>query len=158
MTISIIAAVGKNLELGRNNDLIWHFSADMKFFKTVTTGHTIIMGRKTFESLPHALPNRRNIVITNNKNIQFDGAEVCYSVEEAKELCRDEDIFVIGGGKIYSEFIESADKLYLTEIDDSCDDAQVYFPKFDKELYDVQIIAEHNDKGIDFKHIIYTKK
>ncbi len=158
MTISMIAAVGKNYELGKNNDLIWHFSADMKFFKNITTGNTVVMGRKTFESLPHALPNRRNIVLTNNKELKIDGVEVCNSIDEVLELCKNDNVFIIGGGKIYKEFLELSDKLYLTEIDDTCDDANVYFPSFDKDLYDREVIAENSDKGINFSHVLYTRK
>ena len=83
MSISMIAAVGRNLELGKNNDLIWHFKEDMKFFKNTTMGHTVIMGRKTFESLPKALPGRKNIVLSLNPNYTADSAEVISSVEEA---------------------------------------------------------------------------
>ncbi len=158
MTISMIAAIGKNYELGKNNDLIWHFSADMKFFKNMTTGNTVVMGRKTFESLPHALPNRRNIVLTNNKDLKIDGVEVCHTIDEVLELCKNDNVFIIGGGKIYNEFLELSDKLYLTEIDDTCDDAKVYFPRFDKELYKRELIAENTDKGIKFDHVLYTRK
>ena len=82
MSISIIAAVGKNFELGKNNDLIWHFKEDMRFFKQTTMGHTVVMGRKTFESLPKALPNRRNIVITSDENYKADGAEVITDIND----------------------------------------------------------------------------
>ncbi len=158
MTISMIAAIGKNLELGKNNDLIWHFSADMKFFKNTTTGNTVVMGRKTFESLPHALPNRRNIVLTNNKDLKIDGVEICHTIDEVFELCKNDNVFIIGGGKIYSEFLNYSDKLILTEIDATCDDANVYFPHFDKELYEKEVIAENEEKGIKFEHVVYTKK
>lgn len=158
MTISMIAAIGKNLELGKNNDLIWHFSADMKFFKNTTTGNTVVMGRKTFESLPHALPNRRNIVLTNNKDLKIDGVEICHTIDEVFELCKNDNVFIIGGGKIYSEFLNYSDKLILTEIDATCDDANVYFPHFDKELYEKEVVAENEEKGIKFEHVVYTRK
>lgn len=158
MTISMIAAVGKNLELGKNNDLIWHFSADMKFFKNTTTGNTVVMGRKTFESLPHALPNRRNIVLTNNKDLKIEGVEICYTIDEVLELCKNDNVFIIGGGKIYSQFLEYSDKLILTEIDDTCDDANVYFPQFDKALYKKEILSENEEKGIKFEHVVYERK
>lgn len=158
MTISMIAAVGKNLELGKNNDLIWHFSADMKFFKNTTTGNTVVMGRKTFESLPHALPNRRNIVLTNNKDLKIEGVEICYTIDEVLELCKNDNVFIIGGGKIYSQFLEYSDKLILTEIDDTCDDANVYFPQFDKALYEKEVLSENEEKGIKFEHVVYERK
>lgn len=158
MNISMIAAIGKNNELGKNNDLIWHFKEDMKFFKSTTTGNTVVMGRKTFESLPHVLPNRRNVILTNNKELEIDGAEVCTSIGEVCKLCKNDNIFIIGGGRIYAEFLELADKLYLTEIEEECAEADVYFPEFDKSLYSKEVIAEHEVNGVKFSHVLYTKK
>lgn len=154
MNISIIAAIGKNLELGKSNDLIWHFKDDMKFFKQTTIGNTVIMGRKTFESLPKPLADRQNIVITNNKNYTAEGAEVVFSLDEALDACKNENIFIIGGGKIYKEFLPRASKLYLTEINDACDDADTYFPEFDKSEYDREVLASYEK----FDHVLYTKK
>lgn len=157
MSISMIAAVGRNLELGKGNDLIWHFKEDMKFFKETTTGSSVIMGRKTFESLPKALPNRKNIVITNNRDYVADGGYVVNSIEKALELAGD-NAFILGGGNIYSQFLPLADKIYLTEIDDECADADTYFPQFDKNDYTADFIAEYEVNDIRFKHICYTKK
>lgn len=154
MNISMIAAVGRNLELGKANDLIWHFKEDMKFFKQTTIGNTVIMGRKTFESLPKPLADRQNIVITNNKNYTAEGADVVFSLDEALEKCKNENVFIIGGGKIYGEFLPRASKLYLTEINDACADADTYFPSFDKALYNREIIASYEK----FNHVLYTKK
>lgn len=158
MLISIIAAIGKNNELGKDNDLIWHFRDDMKFFKATTTGNTVIMGRKTFESLPHALPDRRNIVITSNKDYKAEGAEVVTGVQEALDKAKGDNIFIIGGGKIYGEFMQYADSLYLTEIDAECKDADTFFPKFDKSAYTKELIAEYEVSGIRFSHVLYKKK
>lgn len=157
MSISMIAAVGRNLELGKGNDLIWHFKEDMKFFKETTTGSSVIMGRKTFESLPKALPNRKNIVITNNRDYVADGGYVVNSIEKALELAGD-NAFIIGGGNIYSQFLPLADKIYLTEIEDECADADTYFPQFDKNDYTADFISEYKVNDIKFKHICYTKK
>lgn len=154
MNISMIAAVGRNLELGKANDLIWHFKEDMRFFKQTTIGNTVIMGRKTFESLPKPLADRQNIVITNNKNYTAEGADVVFSLDEALEKCKNENVFIIGGGKIYGEFLPRASKLYLTEINDTCADADTYFPQFDKALYNREIIASYEK----FDHVLYTKK
>lgn len=154
----MIAAIGRNNELGRNNDLIWHFHDDMVFFRKTTTGSTVIMGRKTFESLPKVLPNRRNIVITSNQRLVIDGAETVYSVEEALEASEKDDVFIIGGGKIYGEFLKYADKLYLTEVEAECKEADTYFPDFNKAEWNREIIAEYEDGGIKFSHILYTKK
>lgn len=157
MSVSMIAAVGRNLELGKNNDLIWHFKEDMKFFKDTTMGHTVVMGRKTFESLPKALPGRKNIVISSNSEYQAQGATVVTSVDEALRIADNEEIFVIGGGKIYSEFLPYADNLYLTEIDDECPDANTYFPQFNKADYIKEIINYCNIDGTEFYHVVYKK-
>lgn len=157
MSISMIAAVGRNLELGKNNDLIWHFKEDMKFFKNTTMGHTVIMGRKTFESLPKALPGRKNIVLSLNPNYTADSAEVISSVEEAVKLSKDSEIFVIGGGKVYELMLAYADKIYLTEIEDECKDADTYFPTFDKKIYKREVIASYEVDSIKFSHILYSK-
>lgn len=159
MAISMIAAVGKNLELGKNNDLIWHFKEDMKFFKETTMGHPVIMGRKTFESLPKALPGRKNIVISANPEYKADGAEVVTSVEEAIKLAEteDTDAFVIGGVRIYAEFLPYAANLYLTEINAECPDADTYFPDFNKSDYIKEIINFYDVDGIEFYHVIYKK-
>mgnify|MGYP000015269829 FL=1 len=158
MNISLILSVGRNNEIGRGNDLIWHFHADMKFFRETTTGNTVIMGRKTFESLPKVLPNRKNIVISTDKDLKIDGALVVHSVEEALEAAKDDNIFVIGGGKIYAEFLPLADKIYLTEIDAQCPDADTFFPAFDKSLYTRTVLGENEEDGIKFSHVLYTKK
>lgn len=157
MSVSMIAAVGKNLELGKNNDLIWHFKEDMKFFKDTTMGHTVVMGRKTFESLPKALPGRKNIVISSNAEYNAQGATVVTSVEEAIQIADNEEIFVIGGGKIYAEFLPYADKLYLTEIDAECADADTYFPQFNKSEYIKEIINYYDIDGLEFYHVVYKK-
>ena len=159
MAISMIAAVGKNLELGKNNDLIWHFKEDMKFFKETTMGHPVIMGRKTFESLPKALPGRKNIVISANPEYKADGAEVVASVEEAIKLAEAEntEAFVIGGGRIYTEFLPFADNLYLTEINAECPDADTYFPEFNKSDYIKEIVNFYDVNGTEFYHVIYKK-
>lgn len=157
MSVSMIAAVGKNLELGKNNNLIWHFKEDMKFFKDTTMGHTVVMGRKTFESLPKALSGRKNIVISSNAEYQAQGATVVTSVEEALQIADNEEIFVIGGGKIYAEFLPYADKLYLTEIDAECEDADTYFPQFNKSEYIKEIINYYDIDGVEFYHVVYKK-
>lgn len=157
MSVSMIAAVGKNLELGKNNDLIWHFKEDMKFFKETTMGHTVVMGRKTFESLPKALPGRKNIVISSNAQYQAQGATVVTSVEEALQIADNEEIFVLGGGKIYAEFLPYADKLYLTEINAECADADTYFPNFNKSEYIKEIINYYDIDGVEFYHVVYKK-
>ncbi len=158
MSLSIIAAIGKNNELGRNNDLIWHFKEDMRFFKETTMGHSVIMGRKTFESLPKALPGRRNIVITANRDYTAEGADVVHSLEEAVALAGEGETFIIGGGSIYTVALPLCHKLYLTEIEAECPDADTFFPAFDKTQYTRKVLAAHTVNGVCFAHILYTKK
>ena len=129
----------------------------MVFFKETTTGSTVLMGRKTFESLPKALPKRKNVVITRNPNYRAEGATVCKSVEEALELCKDDEkVFVIGGGEIYKQLLPVATELYLTEVDDECSDADTFFPAFDKSKYKKEIIAENEENSIKFTHVKYS--
>ncbi len=159
MKLAIIACVGKNLELGLNNDLIWHLPSDLKYFKKVTLGHTVIMGENTFKSLPGVLKNRHNIVLTKSTKDDFpDTIEVLHSIEEFIDKYKDKDelIFVIGGTSIYKQFIDLVDTLYLTEVDNESQ-ADVYFPKFDKSLYTKEIVGSGNDNDIKFNFVIYRR-
>ncbi|MBR2100921.1 MAG: dihydrofolate reductase [Eubacterium sp.] len=158
MSVSMIAAVGKNNELGKNNNLIWHFHEDMLFFKQTTIGATVVMGRKTFESLPKALPKRRNIVISSNKDYAAQGAEVVNSVEKALELTENERVFIIGGASIYKAFLPCVKEIYLTEIEASCNDADTYFPTFDKSEYSREVLGTSCENEINFSFVKYTKK
>ena len=134
--ISIISAIGKNNEIGKKNGLLWSLPLDMKHFREMTSGHPIIMGQKTFESIGRPLPNRRNIVITLDKNYSPDGVEIVHSPEELNTLL-DKNIenFIIGGGMIYKLFIEKADKLYITHVDAEFSDADTYFPVIDENIW-----------------------
>jgi dihydrofolate reductase len=130
--ISIIVAIAKNNAIGKDNKLLWHLSDDLKRFKKLTSGHTLIMGRNTFLSLPNgALPNRRHIVITDIPNETFAGCEVAHSIDQAIELAGDsEECFVIGGGMVYAQFLQVAGRLYLTRVDESFE-ADTFFPEID---------------------------
>lgn len=133
MKINIIAAVAKNRAIGYQNKLLYWLPNDLKRFKALTTGHTIIMGRKTFESLPKgALPNRRNIVLTRNAEKEnFPNCDVYSSFEEALQHCqKDEDIYIIGGASIYEQAMKYADRLCLTEIEDTPKEADAFFPDY----------------------------
>lgn len=130
--ISIIAAIGSNRELGNNNKLLWHIPEDLKRFKDLTLNHPVIIGRKTFESINRPLPNRTNIIITRDKEYQPDGCLITHSLEEAIELAKSKDsekIFIIGGGQIYQQAIDLADKLYLTVVKGTFD-ADTFFPDY----------------------------
>ena len=128
--ISIIVAVAENYAIGKKGDLLCHMPADLKHFKTITSGHTVMMGERTFLSLPkHPLPNRRNIVLTDVKGKTFDGAETVYSLDEmVAQVNPEEEAFVIGGGMVYRQMMERADKLYITHIHHSWPDADTFFP------------------------------
>ncbi len=133
--ITIIAAVDKNMGIGFQNKLLFWLPNDLKHFKTLTTGHTIVMGRKTFESLPNGpLPNRRNIVISTNQMLKISGADVFSSLEEAIESCKkeEEEIYIIGGESIYKQSLPIANKLCLTEIDSEAKNIDAFFPTIDK--------------------------
>jgi dihydrofolate reductase len=132
MTINIIAAVAKNRAIGYQNKLLYWLPNDLKRFKALTTGHTIIMGRRTFESLPKgALPNRRNIVLTRSQHT-FPNCEVYASLQEALKHCQeDEEVFIIGGASVYQQAMAVADRLCLTEINDTPKDADTFFPSYD---------------------------
>lgn len=135
--IAIIAAIDRNNALGFNNKLLFYLPNDLKRFKALTTGHTVVMGRKTFDSLPKgALPNRRNIVLSRSTRLTLPGAEVYTSLEEALKHCAsDEDVFIMGGASVYKQAMAMADKLYMTEIDTEASNADVYFPMIDKEIW-----------------------
>lgn len=130
--ISIIVAIAQNGAIGHKGDLIYHLPADLKRFKALTTGHTIIMGRKTFESLPKgALPNRRNIVLSRQENIAFPGAEVYSTLEQALSHCsQEEKIYVIGGAQIYRQALDLANELEVTIVHDTPLQADTFFPDF----------------------------
>lgn len=134
--ITIIAAIGKNNELGKNNDLIWHLPADLKRFKKVTTGHHIIMGRNTFESIGKPLPNRTSIIITRNKDYFKDGCLIANSIEEAIHLTEGKDAFIIGGAQIYQQALEKdlVDRLDITTVLSEFD-ADVFFPEIDAAIW-----------------------
>lgn len=162
MTIkSIIVAADEKNAIGKNNDLLCHLPNDLKYFKSITDGHTIIMGRKTFESLPKgALPNRRNIVITRNKDLQFERCEMCSSIEEALDLCKDEaEVFIIGGGSLYNATIGIADKLYLTRIHTTFSDADTFFPVIDSSWKEVSREDHKADEKhkYDYSFIVFEK-
>lgn len=178
--ISLIAAIGKNRELGKNNKLLWHLPEDLKRFKDLTNGHPIIMGRKTFESIGRVLPNRANIVITRNtraflEKAKSDGMNIrgliaCDSLEAALGIAKDKKaleagmdgvsidtskIFIIGGGQIFEQAMGIADRLYLTVVDKEYD-ADTFFPEYE-EFKNVVSKKESSHEGIRYAFIDLTK-
>lgn len=159
MNISMIAAIGQNNELGKDNKLIWRIPEDLKFFRNVTTGKTIIMGRNTFASLPKMLPNRKHIVFSSKSDFPNE-VEVYKSIQEFLQYYKnhEEELFVIGGGQIYDQFLNLSTKLYLTEIDAVCTDADTYFPKFNKEEWSKEVIDQNVYSNIEYRHVLYRRK
>jgi dihydrofolate reductase len=147
--ISIIVAIAKNYAIGKDNKLLWHISADMKRFKKLTEGHQVIMGKLTYESLPvHPLRNRKNIIISDNLEDLFEGCITVHSIEEAVELCsEEEESFIIGGGSVYRQFLPLSNKLYLTVVEKDFD-ADTFFHI---DLSQWQLI-EREDHGPDDKN------
>ncbi len=153
--VTLIAAVAQNMAIGLDNKLLYWLPNDLKRFKALTTGHTIIMGRKTFESFPKgALPNRRNVVLSRTatavEDPRFPGAECYPTLEAALASCRpDEDIYIIGGASVYEQALPLANRLCLTEVADTPSDADAYFPAFDTAEWRIEASEEH---GVDEKH------
>jgi dihydrofolate reductase len=147
--ISIIVAIAENYAIGKNNDLLWHIPEDLKRFKRLTTGHTIIMGKNTYESLPRRpLPNRRSIVITDDPSESFEGCTTVHSIEEAMKHCDpSEENFIIGGASVYRQFLPFADRLYLTMVNKSFD-GDVFFPEINFSLWKVISTEDVPDDGI----------
>ena len=145
--ISIIVAIAENYAIGKKGDLLCHLPADLKHFKEITSGSTVLMGERTFFSLPkHPLPNRRNIVLTDVAGKTFDGAEAVYSLDElVAKISPEEEAFVIGGGMVYRQMMPRADKLYITHIHHSWEDADTFFPEI-KETEWQLISAERQEK------------
>ena len=160
--ITVIAAIAKNYALGKDNDLIWHLPADLKRFKKVTTGHYIVMGRNTFESIGRPLPNRTTIIITRNKNYFKEGCLIANSLEQAVEMSKEEaQVFIIGGAQIYKETIakDLAQQLDITLVHKDFE-ADVYFPEIDAKIW--KEIARENFKAdeknkLDYSFISYQK-
>ena len=129
MDVKMIVAMGRDGAIGRNGDLIWKIPADLKRFKSLTTGHPVIMGRKTWESLPkRPLPNRRNIVITRRKDFIAEGAETVNSIEDALGITENDSPFIIGGAEIYNAFLPYTSELYITSVDEDTPDADSFLP------------------------------
>lgn len=162
--ITLIAAVAENNAIGKGDQLLWHLPEDFKHFKRLTTGHCIIMGRKTFETFPKPLPNRIHIVITHQKGYTKEGAVVVSSVEEAieKALVIDPNPYVIGGGEIYAQALPFADVIELTRVHHTFAEADVFFPEFNREEWEL-VASERFEKderhayGFTFERYIVTR-
>lgn len=128
MIIAAIVATGLNNEMGKDNKLLWHLPADLKFFKTTTMGCPVVMGRKTYESIGRLLPGRKNIIITRNTNYRVEGAEIHISIEAALKSCTEEKVFIIGGAEIYKQTLDVTNEIYWTRIKSKFE-ADTFFPE-----------------------------
>ncbi len=160
--LTLIAAASENNALGKDNDLVWHLPDDFKRFKALTSGHYIVMGRKTFESFPKPLPNRTHVIITRQKDYTVpEGCIVANSLKNAIELCPEsEEIFIIGGGQIYKQSIGIADKIELTRVHTTVE-ADAFFPEIDEDIWEV-IQSEYHPKDEkhehDFTYLTFVKR
>ncbi|NDW17308.1 dihydrofolate reductase [Dysgonomonas sp. 216] len=163
VTKSVIVAMDENNAIGKDNQLLCHLPNDLKYFKTVTQGHTVIMGRKTFESLPNgALPYRRNIVISRNTSYKKERTEVFTSLNDAFATCTNEnEVFIIGGGSIYEQALQSADKLYVTYIHHKFENTDTFFPSIDPSIWkQVSAKEQSADEKNKYAHtfVVYEKR
>lgn len=159
--INIIVAVSDNLAIGRAGDMPWHISADLKYFKRTTQGHTVIMGRKTWESIGcRPLKNRRNIVVSSTLE-QGDDFEVVGSLKQALEMASGEEIFIMGGGRLYAQAISSADRLYVTHVHTVVEDADTFFPEITTKEW---LLTERSEtetdpaSGLTYEFAVYDRK
>ncbi|WP_453995627.1 dihydrofolate reductase [Bacillus nitroreducens] len=159
--ISLLVAMDKNRLIGKDNDLPWRLPADLAYFKRVTMGHPIIMGRKTYDSIGRPLPGRENIIVTRDTSYKMEGCKVIHSIDEILKLNEehDQELFVIGGAEIFKEILPYSDRLYITEIDEEFE-GDTYFPAFDKSEW--KVISE--EKGVkdeknpyDYTFMVYEK-
>lgn len=159
--ISLLVAMDKNQLIGKDNDLPWRLPADLAYFKRVTMGHPIIMGRKTYDSIGRPLPGRENIIVTRDTSYEAEGCKVIHSIEAIVKMNEqtDQELFVIGGAEIFKEILPHSDRLYITEINEEFD-GDTYFPAFDRAKW--KVISE--EKGIkdeknpyDYTFLVYEK-
>lgn len=157
--ISIVVAAARNNVIGANNSLIWKISEDLKYFKQLTTGYTIIMGRKTFESIGRALPNRRTIVVTRNVGYHAEGCELAASLQDALSMTKgEEEVFIVGGGQLYKEAFDYAERIYLTRIDKDYE-GDTFFPALDSTWQEVarQDFERGETFAYPFSFLVYER-
>ena len=161
-TFSIIVAIAENNAIGKDNNLLWHISEDLKYFKKITSEHTVIMGKNTWLSLPvKPLPKRKNIIISTSLSIDIENAFVVNSIQDAIDMCDDNvENFVIGGGAIYEQFLPVADKLYITKVHQAFD-ADIFFPEIDTNKFILESQSEmftDEKSQLKYSFLIYKKR
>ena len=155
--IALIVARSKNNVIGRNGKIPWSIPGEQKQFRELTTGNIVVMGRKTFEEIGHPLPNRKNIVISRNAQYSYDNLIVVPSLNDALEYYLEGDIYIAGGYNLFKEAIDIVDKMYITEIDLVIENGDVFFPIFQEEDFNVQLLEE-NHESIPYKRLVYSRK
>jgi dihydrofolate reductase len=149
--ISLIVATGENWVIGLNNQMPWHLPADLAYFKKTTTGHAVVMGRKTFESIGRPLPNRTNIILTRDQGFQAEGCQVIHSLETALQYSQQEDLFIIGGAQVYEQFLPHASRVYLTFIDQSFT-GDTFFPELNDQWLLVSTEKHNPDEKNKYRY------
>lgn len=157
MTVSLIAAMSRERAIGADNKMLWHLPKELAHFKRTTLNKTVLMGRKTYESIGKSLPNRRNVILTRQTGLQLEGCDIVHSVEEALQKYGDDELMITGGGEIYQLFMQFADRLYLTEVDVNIANADAFFPEFDENQF--QLISSEKvgkDEKNKYSFTIHT--
>lgn len=157
MTVSLIAAMSRERAIGADNKMLWHLPKELAHFKRTTLNKTVLMGRKTYESLGKPLPNRRNVILTRQTGLQIEGCDIVHSVEEALQEYGDGELMITGGGEVYQLFMPIADRLYLTEVDVNIANADAFFPEFDENQF--QLISSEKvekDEKNKYSFTIHT--
>ena len=153
--ISLIVAYAKNHVIGNKGCIPWRIKGEQKRFKELTTGNVVIMGRRSYEEIGHPLPNRMNIIVSNTKRFEAENCMTASSLEEAIRLAGDREIFISGGARLYEEAMPLVEKMYVTEIE--CEiEGDTYFPDFDKEQFDKEIVERHDEGEIPYTYVTYT--
>lgn len=155
--IALIAARSKNNVIGKDGKIPWNIPGEQKQFRKLTTGNIVVMGRKTFEEIGHPLPNRKNIVISRNAQYPFDNLVVLPSLTDALDYYLEGDIYIAGGYNLFREAIDIVDKMYLTEVDLFIENGDVFFPEFQEEDFNTQLLEENYD-FIPYKRLVYSRK
>jgi dihydrofolate reductase len=155
--IALIVARSKNNVIGKNGSIPWRIKGEQKQFRELTTGHVVIMGRRSYEEIGHPLPNRKNIVVSNTKKFSGENLVTVGSLKEALDIASGEDIYVAGGYRLFEEAMPFADVMYITEIDTVVPDGDVFFPPFDENDFDVTV-GETAGDDIKYTRMIYTRK
>ena len=157
--ITMIAAIGPNNELGKDNKLLWDLPEDLKFFRQQTMGKPIIMGKRTLDSLPRLLPGRLHLVLTHQELEPNEQIMVFRDVDSLVDFVQtlDQEVMVIGGAQVYKQMLDLSDKMLLTEVE-AATEADVYFPEFDKSEWDCSELCRHKEGDIQYKHLVYTRK